>query len=98
MFVCACVRGKVGKSVRAYVHACHCELLSPLACCFPSRLSRKAASQPSLTKSEVSWRRKPQQRNRLKDTTERHIAREHVNLWAKRFLTSVVAESGKGVT
>lgn len=66
-----------------------------LACCFPSWLRKEAGW---LTKSEVSWWGKLQQRNQLKHTAQRHIAREHANLKAKRFLTSAVAECGKGVT
>lgn len=36
--------------------------------------------------------------NQLKHTAQRHVAREHADLKAKRFLTSAVAECGKGVT
>lgn len=34
----------------------------------------------------------------VKPTQTLHIAQEHVNVWAKRFLTSLVAEGDKGVT
>lgn len=75
LHVCAFARAgkKVWKkSVWDYVHACHREPLSLLACCFLSRLTMKAAW---MTKSEVSWWREPQQRNQLRHYLETRCLR-----------------------